>query len=470
MNIVSRKKEIDILNNSLVSNKPEFIVVYGRRRVGKTYLIKEFFNDTFSFYSTGVFSKSKKDQLGSFQASLIQYGSTNRKRIKDWFEAFERLTDVLESKNVYRTQSGKKRVVFLDEMPWMDTPKSGFKVALERFWNTYGSRKNDLLLIVCGSATSWIIKHLINDRGGFYGRLTNKLFLSPFTLKECEEFIKSHNIKMSRMQLVDYYMVFGGIPFYFNLINPSLSVAQNIDTLIFSEDGTLHNEYSMLLSSLFTNYETHSKIVEELAEHYKGLSREDLLKSKSIKDSGSFVRALEELEQCGFIRSYPNYKQKKYGSIYQLVDPFTLFSIVNLKGKKIASWMNYLNTNGYHNWSGHAFETLSLNHIKSIKSSLGILGVKSNEYAFYSNEAQIDLLIDRDDKIINLCECKYYNQEYSINKEDVEEINNKVEVFNRLTKNKKDFIVTYITINGVKNNTYRDLAQSILTIDDLFLI
>ena len=473
MNIVSRKKEIDILKKITSSDKAEFVCVYGRRRVGKTYLIREFYNDQFSFYATGVFSKFKDEQLASFKASLFQYGDNNKKKIKDWFDAFERLKNLLETDKVYRHPVSKKRVVFLDELPWMDTPKSSFKVALERFWNTYASRKNDLVLIVCGSATSWIIKHLLQSRGGFYNRLTQKIHLSNFSLKECEELSRLYKLNLSRQQLLEYYMVFGGVPYYLSLIDSSLSIAQNIDNLIFNPFGTLRDEYQLLFSSLFDGYELHKSIIEIISNHNKGLTKKQILSYLKIEANGSFQRAIEELEQSGFITGINNYKNSVRETIYRVVDQFVLFSVAYQKNHNINSWMNHLNSSEYKTWSGLSFEQVCMNNIDSIKDSLGILGVETKVYSFNSREskpgAQIDFAIERSDRVINLCECKYSSNEYSISLSDKNNIENKIEVFNKETKNKKNIIVTFITVNGIKNNTYRDVAQKALTIDDLFL-
>ena len=254
MKIIGRNREKDVLSKCLSSKRPEFVVVYGRRRVGKTFLIKEYFNGQFSFYATGLSDEKTKGQLKAFHASLQVYGCTEKKVPTDWFEAFARLRALLETRDIYRDPVSNRRVVFLDELPWMDTARSDFRSGLEYFWNSWASSQEDLLLIVCGSATSWIIKHMLKERKGFHNRVTRRIRLLPFTLKECKELLENNDIVMTRAQMIECYMVFGGIPYYLNLIDSRLSLAQNIDELMFKPYGDLKDEYTELFYSLFNSY------------------------------------------------------------------------------------------------------------------------------------------------------------------------------------------------------------------------
>ena len=249
--MVGRKEEIKILEDCSESNKPEFLALYGRRRVGKTYLIKEFFHETFSFYATGVQNGNTKEQLKAFRESLIKYGDEERSIPNDWFEAFSRLQKLLEKDDVRRDYRAGKRVIFLDELPWMDRARSDFKSALDYFWNAWGSAKKDVFLIVCGSATTWVIKNIINDTGGFYNRITKQIHLLPFSLNECEQFLLQNNIEFTRKQIVESYMVFGGIPYYLDYFDRRYSIEQNIDILFFRENSPFKYEFKTLFSSLF---------------------------------------------------------------------------------------------------------------------------------------------------------------------------------------------------------------------------
>ena len=264
MDIIGRIDEQKELETCLKSLKPEFLVVFGRRRIGKTYLIKEFFNNKFSFYASGVNNVSNRIQLRNFKNALNEYGLNLARDLKDWFGAFNSLKILLESSDVYRESTSKKRIIFLDELPWMDGKRSDFKAALDLFWNTYGSTQKDLVLIVCGSATSWIIKNMVKDAGGFYNRITKKIHLLPFSLKECKLYSKYLKLNYQDSQIIDCYMIFGGIPYYWELLNPEKSIAQNVDDLCFKENGQLHDEYQALFRSLFTLNGKHREIIETL--------------------------------------------------------------------------------------------------------------------------------------------------------------------------------------------------------------
>ena len=472
MNIIGRKKECDFLCRCLQSQKPEFIVIYGRRRVGKTYLVKEYFNSRFSFYATGVTDVNTREQLKLFHRTLMEYGSAEKTIPKDWYEAFYRLRRILESDSVRIDPVTGKKVVFLDELPWMDQMKSNFKSALDYFWNSWGSSQADLLLIVCGSATSWIIDNLLGSTGGFYNRITGQIHLSAFTLAECEALLKANNIDWPRNQIVEAYMVFGGIPYYYNLFDSRLSLAQNIDELLFRENGSLHYEYDRLFSSLFKHPEKHLEIIKTLAEKRIGTTRVELASNKRIGDGEPLTKALKELEQCGFIRKYKNYLKKRSGYFYQIIDPFVIFCVEYVAAKKFNSWLSYIGTPGYFAWCGNSFEIVCLNHIGEIKRVLGISGVETMEFSFRSEKSkpgvQIDLLIERKDSVTNICEIKYTQKPFEINREYEENLLNKLAVFADESHTKNALQLIMITANGLKENQYSYRIQRVLTTDDLF--
>lgn len=472
MNIIGRKKEQQLLLDCLQSNRPEFLVVYGRRRVGKTYLIREYFNHRFTFYATGVADGKMRDQLRSFNGSLKRYGSTDKTIPGDWFTAFDRLRDLLEGPAAYRDPVSGKRVVFLDELPWMDTARSDFRSALDYFWNSWGSSQSDLLLIVCGSATSWIIEHILGDHGGFYNRVSRQMYLSPFTLQECELFLQSGGFTMPRRQIIECYMIFGGIPYYLNCLDHRLSLAQNIDELCFRETGQLHYEHDRLLRSLFRRPDKHATIVAALAGSHSGMTRVELAEHPDIGNGQPLTKALLELEQCGFLRRYRDYTLPKQGQLYQLIDPFILFSMRFLTEQAFDSWMTFLNSPGYYAWSGNAFEIVCLNHIPQMKRALNVLGVESHSYAWRSKRshpgAQIDLLIDRRDDVINLCEMKFTRDVYTIDAAYEKQLLHKVETFRSETETHKALHLTMVSASGLAQNSHSDVVQNIITGDDLF--
>ncbi|MBR0164833.1 MAG: ATP-binding protein [Lachnospiraceae bacterium] len=472
MSILGREKEQDVLSGCLKSMRPELLVVFGRRRVGKTFLIREYFNEHFSFYTTGIPDEKTRNQLKAFHESLISFGDQTNTIPRDWFEAFRRLRGILEGKTVRRDYSSGKRVVFLDEVPWMDTARSDFKPAFDFFWNSWGSAQKDLLLIICGSATSWIINNILNDKGGFHNRITRQIQLAPFNLRECKAFFEHNGIRLSRDNMIESYMIFGGIPYYLNLFDKRLSLAQNVDSLIFDDRGDLHHEYERLFRSLFKRPENHIKIIETMAGIKKGLQRTDLVKMSGVPDGEGLTKALRELEQCGFIRHFQNLTTRHNNTFYQVIDPFVLFSLSFLRDGKTKTWQAFLKSPGYYAWRGNAFEMVCLAHIPQIKSALGISGIESTEYSWRSKQkdggTQIDLLIDRRDDVINLCEMKCTDKAFEITKEYRNDIINKVDTFLREAHPDKSVHVTLITSNGLKENRYTDVVQNNILPESLF--
>ncbi|WP_026508198.1 AAA family ATPase [Butyrivibrio sp. MC2013] len=472
MKIIGRKNEKDILLQCLRSKRPEFVVVYGRRRIGKTYLIREYFNQKFSFYATGLTDEKTKGQLRGFDASLKRYGHVSETAPKDWFEAFTWLRELLESDKVYREPINNKRVIFLDELPWMDTARSDFKSALDYFWNSWASAQEDLVLIVCGSATSWITTNLLTAKKGFHNRVTRRIYLAPFSLAECEALFEMNDIVMTRSQMIESYMVFGGVPHYLNRFDPRLSLAQNINELCFKEFGELHDEYNNLFYSLFEKPEKHMAILETLAKKREGMSRTELAGEKSIGGGSVLTKDLRELEECGFIRKFANYTKEGNDAFYQLIDPFTLFAIAFINNKRFDSWNEYINSPGYNAWRGNSFEIVCMNHIAQIKKALGINGIETNEFSWRSREgdkgAQIDLVICRKDGVINICEMKFTNEEYMLDRKESEKIRYRLEKFQNETGSKEAIHITLICGNGCKQNEYLGIVQNIIVGDDLF--
>lgn len=470
--MVGRKREQNILENCLQSGWGEFLVVYGRRRIGKTYLIREYFNNNFSFYATGVANEKTRAQLKAFNGSLQEYGADEKNIPDDWYEAFARLKKLLCKETTWRDPVSGKRVLFLDEVPWMDTARSDFKSALEYFWNSWASAQKDLLLIVCGSATSWIIENLLGDRGGFYNRITRQIHLMPFTLGECEELFAMNGNRLSRQQIIEYYMVFGGVPYYLNCIDKRLSLAQNIDELLFRPTGQLYYEYDRLMGSLFKNYEKHTAVINAISEKKSGIKRTELSCRKEIGDGNPLTKVLRELEECGFIRKYKNYAKSKNDAYYQVIDPFLLFCYRFVKKREHESWMSFINTPGYYAWEGNAFELVCLLHTAKIKQVLGIAGVETAEYAWASAHstpgAQIDLLIDRGDGIINICEAKFTTDPFEISDAYAQVLRNKMATFSEEIGCRKALHLTIIASNGIKRNKHSDVVQNVITGEELF--
>jgi AAA+ ATPase superfamily predicted ATPase len=470
MKIIGREKEKKQLENLLKSKKPEFVVLFGRRRVGKTFLIREFYNDDFVFYHTGVANADRHTQLDYFARAIRKYGGANSESIRNWADAFEQLRDVLKSSK----KTGKK-IVFLDELPWLDTPKSGFVTALEYFWNSWASGRPEILLIVCGSATSWIINNIIKNHGGLHNRVTKRIMLPPFTLAESEEYLHYNDIELDRKSIAESYMIWGGIPYYMSFMERGLSLSQNVDRLCFASDAPLRNEFSELYASLFKHSENHIDVVRALSKKKKGLIRDEIIRYTEISSGGGLSKTLDELEQSGFIYRYNDFSGKTGRYLYQLVDFFTLFYLNYMDTNKRIDekfWSHFTDNASRKAWSGYAFEQLCLAHILQIKNKLGISGVLTNVSSWRSRlaepGAQIDLVIDRNDSVINLCEIKYANAEFVIDKKYSENLRNKKEAFYKESKSRKTLHQTMITTFGVKYNTYSGAIQSEVVLDDLF--
>jgi AAA+ ATPase superfamily predicted ATPase len=466
--IIGRKQEIKRLQELYNSGKPEFVAIYGRRRVGKTYLVRELFEKEFVFDIAGLAKSGLKEQLVNFHYSLKRATDKEFSVPQSWLEAFEQLITLLQNSDK------KRKVIFIDEISWLDSHKSGFLTALEHFWNGWACSKRDIMLIVCGSATSWIVKNLINNHGGLYNRLTATIELSPFTLHETEQFLQSKNIVWSKYQIAEVYMIMGGIPFYLDKLTKGKSVSQNIDNVFFNKNSELKNEFKNLFYSLFEHAENYEKIVEILSSHKEGLTRKEILEIAKMKSGNKITTIINNLEHSGFIRSYsqPN---KKTEIIYQLLDSFSLFYFSfmhknNFRDEKF--WTNILNTPQHNTWTGLSFEKLCLLHVREIKKKLEVLGVQSSEYAWRSKGSepavQIDLLLDRADNIINICEIKYSKLPYSITKEYEEKLREKMEVFRQEIAPRKAIHLLMLTTFGVKQNKYSGIVQNEVTLEDLF--
>lgn len=465
--IIGRAAEQEILHQRINSKSPELIAIYGRRRIGKTFLVRQYFNDAFDFYSTGIYQGTKKEQLGTFNRQLEYYSGQRWKVAKDWFEAFAQLREYLES-----IGGNKPIIVFLDELPWMDTQKSRFVKALEFFWNSWGATNNRLKLIVCGSATTWMRENVLSDKGGLYNRTTRSIYLAPFTLHETEQYLLSRGINWNRYQIAECYMVLGGTPLYLQMLERNLSFTQNVDNLFFIQNAPLVREYDFLFRSLFNEATLHRQIIELLASKAIGMTRMEIKSATKIEDGGALTRALQNLSDCDFIRQYTAFGKIERGTIYQLTDLFTLFHLRYVKGYRGQDehhWQNMIDSPSRRAWSGYSFEQLCLHHIRQIKQKLGINGIQSDVCAWKGDGGQIDLLIDRRDQTINLCEMKFSQDEFEITKQYDEHLRKRTESFRSVTKTSKALHQTFITTYGVKKNMYSGNVQSEVKLDDLFV-
>ncbi len=480
MAIIGREKEIEEIKRLFGSGKAEFVAIYGRRRVGKTFLVDETLKGKITFRHAGLSPVEKenkknslKEQLKHFYYSLQTYGLKKKKCPTSWMEVFFVLSQLLESKDDGNT----RQVVFLDELPWMDTPRSGFITAFEGFWNTWACHRDNLMLVVCGSANSWMLDNLVNNHGGLYGRTTYEIKLLPFNLHECEEYFKQNGFKISRYDIVQSYMILGGIPFYLGYMDKRLSLAQNIDGMFFKNGARLANEYDRLFTSIFTNPEEMKRIVEFLSAKHVGFTRNEILKGIGVKDSGYFSKMLDALIASNFIEEYVPFGESKRNTHYRLTDPFCLFYLKFVNGKKGTDenlWEHNVTSSSINSWRSFAFEEVCFHHVPQIKQALGILGVMTSQSSWSvkgddnTEGTQIDMLIDRNDNVVNMCEMKFYNEEFTVSKAYHSTIVHRLNVLSEMIPRRKSVHCTLITTFGLTHNEYSGDFQQVVTMDALF--
>lgn len=478
-NLIGRNSEIAQLNNLYNSNKSQFVAIYGRRRVGKTFLVDEALRGKITFRHAGLSPVDEsgkfnmlKDQLRHFYHSLLLHGMKKHKCPATWQEAFFMLEQYLRS-----IDDGSRQVVFIDELPWMDTARSGFVTALEGYWNSWACHRSNLMLVVCGSATSWMQDNLINNHGGLYGRITYEIKLAPFTLAECEAFFNFAHVKFSRYDIVQSYMMVGGIPFYLGYFDCTLSLSQNINKLFFEKNARLRGEYDRLFSSVFSNPDEMKRIIEMLSTRRSGYTRAELVSALKLKQGGAVTKALNSLIASDFIVKYVPFGDKARSARYKLVDSFCLFYLRYVKGNTELNpefWIHNELTQSVISWRGFAFEELCLNHIKQIKAALGIAGVMSTQSAWSlkgSDEiegSQIDLLINRADNVVNMCEMKFYNDDFTVTKSYDRTLVRRENALAQQIKRRTTIHPTLITTYGLKRNEYSGNFVSVVTMDDLF--
>ena len=471
--IVGREKEIKKLQELHDSDSAELVALYGRRRVGKTFLIDNVFENNIFFRHAGlspVEGNTMREQLLHFHRSLKLSGWEKNDVPTSWLEAFYMLEDLIEQ----HTDRNKKVVIFIDEIQWMDTPKAKFMTGFEAFWNGWACHKNNVMVVVCGSSSSWILDKLINNHGGLYNRVTCEIKLQPFTLRECEKYFESRGVTMSRYDIVQAYMMLGGIPFYLKYLDKSLSLAQNIDSLFFAENALLKDEFDRLFITLFTNSEKMKTIVRALSEKNRGLSRKEIVQATGIEDSGDFSKKLKALVSGGFVIKYSSFGNGKREDFYKLIDPFCLFYLKFMRDKKRKNWINIEETRKVVVWKGYAFENVCWNHISQIKDALKIGGVVTEESLWSkrgdetSDGTQIDLIIDRKDHVVNMCEIKFYSDEFAVDKEYHLVLERRKKLLREIISAKSVVHSTLITTYGLRRNEYNGDFVSVIKMDDLF--
>lgn len=470
--IVARTNEIDTLERKFNSGKPEFVIVYGRRRIGKTFLVNNVFADRFTFSYVGARNQKPQKQLQRFAEQLKTYsGSPFTPILTNWEEAFQALRALIESK-----PKESRKVIFFDEMPWIDTPRSSFVEALEYFWNAWAAQRNDILFIACGSATSWMVNKLVRNKGGLHNRITEQIYLRPFRLGECEEYLHENECHWDRYTILQCYMALGGVPYYMNLLNPQQSLAQNIDRLFFAKNAPMREEFDELFNALYSHADKYVDVINALSGSKKGLLRAEIAEQTG-QSGGRLTKVLENLERCDFIETYSHYKASVRNSVYRICDPYTLFYFKFVDGNNTKDahwWTNNMHSHSVESWQGFSFETVCMTHLEQIKQRLGIAGIstKTGTWRTTGNETekgtQIDLVIERADRVINLCEMKFSEAPYVITKEYEQQLRERMAIFKEKTKTHKSLATTLVTTYGVLRGIHSGVVQNEVVMDDLF--
>jgi len=468
--LIGRKRETEELMRCYHSERSEFVILYGRRRIGKTFLVNRTFAGNFAFQFTGSHQSSQERQLEMFSNALREYGGMGFRPVVDnWHHAFDALRDLLRRK---RTKG--KKVVFFDEMPWIDTYGSEFVAALEDFWNTWAAQRDDICFLACGSATSWMVDKLVENQGGLHGRITSRIYLRPFNLDETEQYLRSHGCAWGRYTITQCYMYLGGVPYYLSLLDCKRELSANIDVLFFSTSARLAGEFHELFNVLFKDADSYIEIVRLLAAHREGMTRQQLADATG-GGGGSLTRRIENLERCDFITGQQQIGTKKKGIIYCLSDFFTLFHFRFVEGVKRRDrpyWLLMAESREVAVWQGLTFEMVAMAHVEQVIRQLGISGVMTNVCSWRStgtdNKAQIDLLIERQDNYIYLCEVKFASEPFVISKDYEEHLMERMAIFREQTKTRKALLTTFISTYGVKPGIHTAVVQREVLMDHLF--
>lgn len=471
---IGRKKELEILHKALNSEEPEMVAVIGRRRVGKTFLVRTAFAGRLGFEITGTQNASTKEQLKNFAIRIRDFFGEDALLTtpRNWMDAFEVLMRQLD-----RQQSTEKKVIFFDELPWLATHKSVFLNALGFFWNSWATQKN-IVIVICGSAAAWMIQKVVYHKGGLHNRITKRIDLQPFNLHETEAFLQARNLRFDRYQLLLLYMAMGGIPHYLKEIEAGKSAAQNIDALCFSNTGLLRDEFSKLYPALFEHADNHIAVIRTLSQKWKGMSRMEIVAASKLPDGGGLSDVLEELVGSGFVSVYYPFGKKKKDMLYRLTDEYSLFYLKFIETNRTSGksvWLSLSQTQEFKSWSGYAFESICIKHLPQIEKALSIAGVFSEASGFIHRGTsdfpglQVDLVLDRKDHVINLFEMKFYHEPWLLSKSDALELRNRVSLFKNLTKTSKQVFLSLVTPFGLQQNEHSiGLVDSEVNMNDLF--
>lgn len=484
--ITGREKESAILLEAFQSKQAEFIVLYGRRRIGKTYLIEQLslMQKAYFFHVTGIKDAPIKEQLSEFAEGIGKtfYQGARIAAQKTWLEAFKDLSNAIES----ALPKNKKVIIFLDELPWLCTKRSRLIQAIDYYWNRFWKNNPKIKFVICGSSASWIINKIIHNKGGLHNRYTQQMLLRPFTLSETKKFLAGKNINLNQQQVANLYMITGGVPYYLTYIKKGWSVAQTIDRLCFQKDAILYNEFDKLFESLFEDASVYKEIIRAISKKRHGLSLTEIEKyCRNISSGGTLTAKLKELEDAAFIKEFMPLGHRRQGKYYRITDEYCYFYLqwieplkkeLSLDYDDNQMWTNYADTPEYYNWQGYAFESICYKHLNQIRKALNIhTGVSIGTWRYMPTKqenkkgAQIDLLFDRKDDVVTVCEIKYTKKPFAIDKTYMENIENKMMLYKQQTRLQKHISLIFISANGLKQNSYSDKhVDCVVLLSDLF--
>lgn len=477
--IIGRSNEIKELEGYLKSSKSEFVAIYGRRRVGKSFLVEEVYKNKIVFRAIGSYIKDegnktyKQIQLDHFYDSLLDSGLSGEfPRPTCWREAFRLLKRLIES------VKSRRKVIFLDELPWLAGPQSSELIMeLGYFWNSWADRQRNVVLVVCGSATSWMLDNVIHDYGGLHGRLTGMIKLLPFTLSECEKYYKKNGFHLSRYEMAISYMVFGGVPYYLDRMNKEKNLSENIDAFFFN-DPKIHQEFKDVYTGLYATSERYIDVVKALGGRFYGMTRKEIAEAIGIESGGTLSKILSNLYESGITREYPRYGKERVETVYQLKDFFSLFYLHYIQGKgtDAGSWRMMQRTPSFYSWAGNTFELLCIEHLPQIKEKLRIATISRNYcwrgIAPNGSTPQVDLILEWDgERTDYLCEIKFSEHEFTIDKQYEKELANKIDGYLNSKQHKSTHsiqLVMITTSGATENEHYKDVNQQV-TLNDLFI-
>lgn len=464
--IIGRELEKEKLGEALTTQRSELIAVYGRRRIGKTFLVREYYSKNILFSFSGLRNGTRPDQIENFMLELKEFTDKfNDEKPENWLQAFSILKQYLKSIR----ETKKKKVIFIDEFPWVDTLRSGFLPAFENFWNTYCTTRNDLIVVICGSAASYMIKKIIKNRGGLHNRITRKIKLTPFQLKEVKEFFENKKIDLPEIEILKIYMALGGVAEYLENVKVGDSSVTAIDRLCFQKGAQLEYEFDEVFKSLFEEGSYHEQIIQSLSKGpKKGMLRDEILKDQGLSSGGQFTKSMNELIESGFVEKYKSYRENRKTTLYRIFDEFCLFHLQFISPFKGNTWTRLYTKKEYESWSGYAFEMVCYKHVDCIKRGLKCDQINSKNYSWGNRNAQVDLVIDRDDAIINLCEIKFYNDTFKIDANYANNLRNKETHFRTETSTRKGINTVMLTTWGITGKHAVGLVTNSLTKECLF--